>query len=63
MNSRGYHNEVIKCDWTPTINIIESKINPHKFHLNNVGIYEKVMTYEGPTHLVKTEPVVSRLIL
>jgi len=50
---------VIKCDWTPTINIIESKINPHKFHLNKVGIYEKVITYEGPTHLVKTEPVVS----
>jgi hypothetical protein len=62
ISSHNPQNEVIKCEWTPSINIIEKKMNPYKIKSKN-DIYKKVITYEGPSHLVKSEPIVSKLVL
>ena len=61
--SRGYENEMILCDWTPSINILERRLNPNRLHNTRVPLYQRLITYEGPSHLVQTESVVSALVL
>jgi hypothetical protein len=60
---KGKFNELIRCDWTPTINIVEKKSNPNLFKSAAGSIYKKIVTYEGPSHLSKSESVVSNMIL
>ena len=48
---KSKHNEVIRCDWTPTINIVEKRINQNLLRSTSTSVYEKVVTYEGPSHL------------
>lgn len=61
---KGKHNELIRCDWTPTINIVEKKTNPFLFDTpSRNSIYEKIVTYEGPFHMSKAESVVSSVLL
>lgn len=45
------------------MNILERKINPHKMSTSKVSLYSKLVTYEGPSHLSKTESVVSNLVM
>ena len=61
--AKSKYHEVIRCDWTPTINIIEKRTNPNVFKNSNVSIYERIVTYEGPSQFSKTESVVSNMIL
>ena len=42
---------MIKCDWTPSISMIERKVNVHKFMEQRKSLYEKLVTFEGPMHL------------
>ena len=60
---KGKYNEVIRCDWTPTINIVEKRTNPNLFKSSASTMYEKLVTYEGPSHLSKSDSVVSNTIL
>ncbi|CAI2385909.1 unnamed protein product [Moneuplotes crassus] len=60
---KGKYNEVIRCDWTPTINIVEKRSNAILFNKTNCSPYEKVVTYEGPTEMSKSESVVSKILL
>ena len=61
--AKSKYHEVIRCDWTPTINIIEKRTNPNVFKNSNVSIYERIVTYEGPSQFSKTQGVVSNMIL
>jgi hypothetical protein len=61
---KGKRNELIRCDWTPTINIVEKKVNTHVFKIpSTTSIYEKIVTYEGPSRLSTSESVVSSMLL
>ncbi|CAI2386263.1 unnamed protein product [Moneuplotes crassus] len=59
---KGKYNEVIRCDWTPTINMVEKRVNQTLFS-KRCTPYEKVVTYEGPTEMSKSQSVVSKMLL
>ena len=52
-------NNVIKCIWSPTFTILERLTNVNNFYDNKIPLEERVVTFEGPIHLSKSENVVS----
>ena len=61
--SQGVFNDIIKCNWTPSVILMERKVNPNKMDSSKYPLYQRLITYEGPSHLVNTEPVVSTLVI
>eukprot|EP00761_Pharyngomonas_kirbyi_P014108 gb/GECH01014138.1/.p1 GENE.gb/GECH01014138.1/~~gb/GECH01014138.1/.p1 ORF type:complete len:620 (+),score=82.48 gb/GECH01014138.1/:1-1860(+) len=53
IRSKGSHNSVIQAVWTPHVTVAERRDNIHKLHDSKFGIYERSVTYEGPSHYSK----------
>ena len=58
----GY-NSLIKVQWSSQFCLIERRTNKHRIEDNRIGLYEKLVTYEGMEHNSTFEPVAATWII
>lgn len=56
-------NSLIKVQWSSQFCLIERRSNKHKIEDSKVGLYEKLVTYEGMEHNSVFEPVAASWII
>ena len=48
---------VIRSIWTPNLCLMERRVNQNKVTDRRIGMYERAVTYEGPTHFSESMPI------
>eukprot|EP01006_Ploeotia_vitrea_P054007 TRINITY_DN67836_c9_g4_i2.p1 TRINITY_DN67836_c9_g4~~TRINITY_DN67836_c9_g4_i2.p1 ORF type:complete len:719 (-),score=70.12 TRINITY_DN67836_c9_g4_i2:256-2412(-) len=59
----GKNNEVIQVTWSPSVQLIEKRVNVHKLGDQSLTTYEAAVTYEGPSKWSKQAYVSPNVML
>lgn len=59
VDPKGSSNHLIQASWSPSLCVIERKVNLNRLSDRYTHLYDRVVTFEGATHLAIDSPVTS----